>query len=111
MHITPFIQRLETAIKFSDEERRALRELPVRETDIKADQDVVREGDRPTRICFIIAGMACTSKMVARDRRQIFNFYLVGDAPDLLSLHLDVLDLTVSTITPARLGFIHHDAV
>jgi CRP-like cAMP-binding protein len=49
--------------------------------------------------------------MVYGGRRQIFNFHLVGDAPDLLSLHLDVLDHTVSTITRSRIGFIHHDAV
>jgi CRP-like cAMP-binding protein len=111
MPITSFIRRLETSVRFSNEEEQALRRLPIREMEIKAGQDVVREGDQPTRICFVIAGMACTSRVVNTGRRQIFNFHMTGDAPDLLSLHLDVLDHTISTIATSRLGFIHHDAI
>jgi CRP-like cAMP-binding protein len=111
MPITSFIRTLETAVKFSHEEEQALRKLPIRETEIKAGQDIVREGDQPTRVCFVIAGMACTSRMITTGRRQIFNFHMTGDAPDLLSLHLDVLDHTISTIATSRVGFIHHDAI
>jgi CRP-like cAMP-binding protein len=111
MPITPFIRRLESEFKFSDEEQLALRALPVREADIKADQEIVREGEQPTRVCFVISGMACSYKVVSAHKRQIFNFYLVGDAPDLLSLHLDLLDMTIATIVPSRIGFIHHDPV
>src|SRR5690349_19436920 len=111
MPITSFIRRLETFTKLSDPEKEALKSLPVREVDIQADHEIVREGDVPTRMCFVISGMACSFRMAAEARRQIVNFHLVGDAPDLLGLHLDVLDINIATITPCRLGFIHHDAI
>ncbi|MGH1591670.1 Crp/Fnr family transcriptional regulator [Methylobacterium phyllosphaerae] len=34
-----------------------------------------------------------------------------GDVPDFQSLYLEVLDITIATISSCRLGFVQHDAV
>ncbi len=38
-------------------------------------------------------------------------YHVPGDVPDLQSLHLKVLDNSVSTISPCRVGFVQHDAM
>jgi CRP-like cAMP-binding protein len=38
-------------------------------------------------------------------------FNLRGDIPDLLSLHLDVLDNSLGTITRCKVGFIQHEVL
>jgi CRP-like cAMP-binding protein len=76
---------------------------------IKADQDIVREGDRPSRSCLLLSGFACTYKMTKDGKRQIVSFNLPGDVPDLQSLHLKTLDNSIGTISPCSVGFITHD--
>ncbi|MBM1170616.1 Crp/Fnr family transcriptional regulator [Microvirga arabica] len=76
---------------------------------IKADQDIVREGDRPSRSCLLLSGFTCVYKITAGGKRQIVSFNIPGDIPDLQSLHLKVLDNSVATISQCRVGFITHD--
>ncbi|KAA2234411.1 Crp/Fnr family transcriptional regulator [Salinarimonas soli] len=85
--------------------------LPVQTAELKADQDIVREGDHPTRCCVLLEGLACVYKLTAEGRRQIMAVQVPGDIPDLQSLHLNTLDNSVGTLTPCRLGFISHDAI
>jgi CRP-like cAMP-binding protein len=59
---------------------------------IRPDQDIVREGDRPSRCCLVLEGFACMFKVTADGNRQIMNFHIPGDIPDLQSLHVKVLD-------------------
>jgi CRP-like cAMP-binding protein len=107
----PLIHKLEAAFHLSDDERRALENLPMQRASIKADQDLVREGDCLARCSLILSGFACTYKATAAGKRQIVSFNLPGDVPDLQSLHLKVLDNSVSTISPCSIGFINHDSL
>lgn len=108
MPTTAFTRRLESIAALSDEEKQAIKALPVHQMAIRADQDIVRQGDRPTRACFIVEGVSCTYKMAADSRRQIVGFHLLGDAPDLHSIHLPLLDISIGTLTPCTIGFIQH---
>jgi CRP-like cAMP-binding protein len=72
-------------------------------------QDIVREGDRPSRCCLILSGFTATYKISGDGKRQIMTFGIAGDIPDLHSLHLKVLDSSVSTLTTCRVGFITHE--
>ena len=100
------IRKLESIFTLSDDERQALENLPMQVVAIKADQDIVREGDRPSRSCLILSGFACTYKVTGDGKRQIQAFNIPGDIPDLQSLHLEVLDNSLGTITPCSVGFI-----
>jgi CRP-like cAMP-binding protein len=105
------IRKLESIFTLSDEEMMVLVNLPMQVTDIRADQDIVREGDRPTRSCLLMEGFTCISKVTGQGKRQIMGFQLAGDIPDLQSLHLEVLDTTLSTMTPCKVGFIQHETL
>jgi CRP-like cAMP-binding protein len=107
----PLIHKLESVFTLTDAERQALETLPMQVALIKDDQDIVREGDRPTRSCLILSGFACAYKVTAGGKRQIVSFTIAGDIPDLQSLHLKVLDISIATLSPCRVGFITHEAL
>jgi CRP-like cAMP-binding protein len=107
----PLIRKLESVFALTDEERQALETLPMQLAVLKDHQDIVREGDRPSRSCLILSGFACVYKMTAHGKRQIVSFSIAGDIPDLQSLHLEVLDTSVSTISQCRVGFIQHEVL
>jgi hypothetical protein len=91
-HDNPLIRKIESVFMPSDDERQALETLPMQVVAIKPDQDIVREGGRPSRSCLILRGFACTYKVTKDGKRQIIAFNLAGDVPDLESLHLKVLE-------------------
>jgi CRP-like cAMP-binding protein len=105
----PLIRKLESVFALTDDERQALETLPMQVAVLKDHQDIVREGDCPSRSCLILSGFACVYKLTGG--RQIVSFAIAGDIPDLQSLHLKVLDNSVSTISPCRVGFVTHDAL
>jgi CRP-like cAMP-binding protein len=104
-------RKLASIFSLSDEEIEAVRRLPVQLVDIKSDQDVVREGDQPTRSCIVLEGFACIYKMTGDGKRQIMAFQIAGDVPDLQSLHLTYLDSSVGTLSPCTVGFVRHEAL
>lgn len=105
------IRKLESIFDLADEERTALEALPMQVQVLKADQDIVREGDRPSRSCLILDGYAATYNVTGRGKRQIMAFHMPGDIPDLQSLHLKVLDSSLGTLTQSTVGFIQHEAL
>jgi CRP-like cAMP-binding protein len=79
--------------------------------DLRADQDIVREGDRVSRCCALLEGFACRYKMTAQGKRQIMSFHIPGEVPDLQSIHLKTMDHTLQTLTPSKVGFVTHEAI
>src|SRR3954452_20057578 len=105
------IRKLETGLVLSDEERNAILQLPVTTRDLKADQDIVRDGDRPSQCCLLVEGFLCRYKTLPDGAQTIMAFYVAGDMPDVHSLHIGVMDHTLSTVAPSRVAFIPHDAM
>ena len=110
-HYNPLIRKLDSIFVLTDDERQALETLPMQVVAIKENQDIVRAGDRPSRSCLVLSGFTCTYKMTGHGKRQIVGFSIPGDVPDLQSLHLTVLDNSISTISQCRVGFITHEAL
>lgn len=102
------VRKLDSIAKLGDDERDALRGLPLAVRRLGADETVVTEGDRPSECCLVLDGLLCGFKMAAEGSRQITGFYIPGDLPDLQSLHLKVLDHSLAALTPSRLAFIPH---
>jgi CRP-like cAMP-binding protein len=102
---------MENIFELSGEERAALENLPMQVQSLRADQDVVREGDRPSRCCLVLEGYAVSYKHTGHGKRQIMAFHIPGDIPDLQSLHLRVLDSSLGTITHCQVGFIQHETL
>lgn len=97
--------------ELTSEERAALEALPMLTAQIDANQDIVREGDRPSRCFAVLSGIAGTYKSTRAGKRQVLSYHVPGDVPDFQSLHLGVLDITIATVSPCRVGFVQHEAV
>jgi len=107
----PLIRKLESIFDLTEEERHGIAKLPVSIRDLKADEDIVRDGDRPTRCCLILDGFAFRYKALEGGKRQIFSFHIPGDIPDVQSLHLTMMDHALGTLTPSKVAFIQHETV
>lgn len=109
----PFLWKMISIARFelTSEERAALETLPMLTAQIDANQDIVREGDRPSRCFAVLSGIAGTYKSTRAGKRQVMSYHVPGDVPDFQSLHLGVLDITIATVSPCRVGFVQHDAV
>ncbi|MFL5120953.1 MAG: Crp/Fnr family transcriptional regulator, partial [Microvirga sp.] len=107
----PLVRKLESIAPLSDEERHAIVALPMMVRHLKADQDIVRDQDRPSQCCLILDGFACRYKVIEGGKRQIFSFHIPGDIPDLQSLHLDIMDHSLGTIVASKVAFFPHETV
>lgn len=105
------IRRLRAASGLSEEEIRAIHALPFVVRDYPAEQPIVSDGQRPTESCMIVDGFCARSKVTSDGRRQILSIHIPGEIPDLMSLHLHIMDHDLSTLTPCILGFIPHEAL
>lgn len=107
----PLIRKLETIFVLSEDERDTLQSLTGSVRTLGADQDIVREGDRPSACCLILEGIAHRYKLTESGKRQIVSFHIPGDIPDLQSLHLEVMDHSLGTLSQSKLAFLPHDTV
>jgi CRP-like cAMP-binding protein len=107
----PLIRKLESIAPLSEAERQCVLSLPLATRKFGADQDFVREGDRPSECCLIVEGFGCRYGVTAEGKRQIMSIHIPGDMPDLQSIHLTVMDHSLMTITPSTLGFTPHESV
>src|SRR5918997_1739735 len=105
------LRKLRSISPLTDDEKHCLLTLPLSIKSVAPDQDIVREGDRPSECCLVVQGFVCRYKLTAAGKRQIFSFHLPGDIPDLQSLHLKVMDHSLSTLTPSKLAFIPHESL
>jgi CRP-like cAMP-binding protein len=105
------VRKLETIVPVSDEERRALLNLPYTLRELGPDQDLGREGDQPSQCCLIVEGYAYRHKVTRSGKRQIFSVHVPGEVPDLQSLRLHTLDHTLSTMNRARVAFLPHPPI
>ncbi|WID99256.1 Crp/Fnr family transcriptional regulator [Bosea vestrisii] len=110
-HLEKMVRKLETISPLSPEDKELLFGLLVSERQFEAYQDVVSEGERTKQCCLVIEGLICRYKLVADGGRQILSLHIPGDIPDLHSLHIEEMDHSLGTLTPATVGFIPHDAI
>ncbi len=108
---TPLIHKLESILILSEDEKHVLRKLSGTIKTVGPRQDLVREGDRPSECCLILEGFAYRYKLTEGGKRQIFSFHIPGDIPDLQSLHLDVMDHSLGSLTATKAMFISHETV
>ncbi|MBV9564424.1 MAG: Crp/Fnr family transcriptional regulator [Bradyrhizobium sp.] len=105
------VRRLRTTSGLTADEEQAIRVLPVTVRSYGANQTIVRDGDRPTECCLIVAGFCLRAKTTSTGHRQILSIHIPGEIPDLQSLHLHELDHDLVSLTDCTLGFISHIAL
>ena len=102
-------RRLQATSKLQPDEEGSLSAIRWDVLDLPAKTDFILEGERPTRCCLVLDGLAMRSNVTKAGERQIESVHIPGDIPDLQSLHLARMDHFIGTITPCRLAFVAHD--
>ena len=105
---TKFIAKLERRHPFSDRERAALMELPARDRDFEAHQQVVAEGDRRTICSMVRTGLVGRTKRLFDGEHKIVGFGLPGDLIDLESMLLPMADYGIVTYMPTTMTLVPH---
>ena len=78
---------------------------------VEGDQDLVREGDRPSHSPLLIEGFACRYKTLENGQRQIMAFHVPTEICDLASVLLKRMDYSIGTLTPATVALIPHATI
>ncbi len=105
------IDRFQKQYPLAETEMRAVERLPVKSVLVPRHGFLVREGDHPSHCQMIIEGIAGTTQTLENGRRQISAFHMRQDFPDLLSLHLEIMDCDIVALTDCRVGMVEHGAV
>jgi CRP-like cAMP-binding protein len=103
------IRKLRAGTNIDEADVEAIKTLPIRIADVRAGSALAHEGDRPEHCCLVIDGFAVRSKTTDAGKRQILSVHIPGDIPDLQSLHLNVMDHDLKTLSGCSVGFIPHE--
>jgi CRP-like cAMP-binding protein len=102
-----FAKRIREAVGLSPSDHEALRSLRVTERTLGNRELICREGDIATHCAIVLSGFVARYKII-RDREQILCFHVPGDFSDLQTLQLPVLDHSIVSIGPSRVGQVSH---
>lgn len=101
-----FTRKLSEHVPLSQKDIELLRAACGRVIDLPARHDLVREGEKPGPIVVILDGWACRHKLLPEGARRITAFLMPGDCCDMRASALDVMEHSISTLTPARVSTI-----
>jgi CRP-like cAMP-binding protein len=106
------VRKLKTRVELDAADCDAIMALPYVRRDYEAPAYVLREGERPKRVCsFIISGLAFRQKLTATGGRQIVSIQMAGDFIDLQHLFLNRADHSVQALTQLITAEIDREAL
>jgi CRP-like cAMP-binding protein len=105
------IRKLELVGRLSDDDRAALRQLPLNIKSYGPDREVVGDGEVPSHSCLLIQGLMHRYKVLPDGARQVLAYHIPGEIPDLMSVFIKVMDHSLGTVSACELAFIPHAAL
>ncbi len=93
------IRKFASRVAMSAADRALVAALPFKLRTIDASTYVLREGQRPTRCAFIVAGLAYRQKLTRNGEREIVSILTPGEFIDLQNLFLDESDHDIQALT------------
>jgi CRP-like cAMP-binding protein len=105
---SPLIRKLEQLYPLTPEEKSVLETACTREVRFAPDEDMVREGDKPSDCNVLLEGMSCRYKILPNGKRQIFSFQIPGDIVDAQSFLLQKMDHSTASLTACTVALIPH---
>jgi CRP-like cAMP-binding protein len=106
--ISQLIRKLERRDTLSDEEKQVLEGAVAWVKEARLDEDLVREGERPSESSLLLEGFAARYKLLRNGKRQITALHIPGDFVDLHSFLLKKMDHGVVALTRCRVGLVPH---
>lgn len=100
----PLARKLGNFADFSKGDLRLLDDLSSNTTTLKAGTDLIKEGDRPDDVIYLIEGWAARYKILAGGQRQITAFLIPGDLCDIHIFILKKMDHDIGLLSDARVA-------
>ncbi len=102
------IRKLKEHSSLDGEDVAALARLSFQKRHLDANEDLIRQGDKPDVAALVMSGMVGRYHLMKDGRRQYLSFHKRGDLPDAQSLFLDRMDHAVCAIGEAEMVLIPH---
>lgn len=109
--LLPFLAKLERYGRLPADDREALLLLPHSLRTVIRGVHILREGERATTCCVVLAGYACRYKILPNGSRQILSVHMKGDGVDLQNAFIPVPDYNLLTLTAAEVALIPAAAI
>lgn len=109
--VDSLIRKLEQRDRLDADEKRILRNMVVRIKEFRADEDMVREGARPTDSTLLLEGFAARYKDLPNGKRQITALHVPGDFVDLHSFLLKTMDHGIMALSGCKTGAVPHETL
>lgn len=75
---------------------------------LKANEDLIRQGDDPKVSAVVLSGMVARYHLLASGSRQYLSYHMSGDMPDAQALFIDRMDHAVCAIGNAAVALVPH---
>jgi CRP-like cAMP-binding protein len=105
------IRKLQTHSELSGADLKAIRALPYTNRSLSRNEDVVRQGDKPTTSVIVVNGMVARYHSLRSGRRQYLSLHMTGDLPDAQTLFIEQLDHAVCAIDKSEVAMVPHTAL
>jgi CRP-like cAMP-binding protein len=100
------LERWERRVPLTDEDRRAVAELPITRRTFSRDSYLVREGEPPANCHLVLSGFAYRQKLVSNGTRQIISVHIPGELIDSQNMLLPVSDHNVQSLGRSEMAMI-----
>jgi CRP-like cAMP-binding protein len=106
--LEPLIRKLELRDRLSEEEKRILGDIVGPPRNFGANEDIIREGDRPSESTLLLEGYTARASVLAGGERQITSIHVPGDFVDLHSFLIKTMDHGVTALTNCTVAGVTH---
>lgn len=105
------IRKLKEHSQLDAGDEAAIRGLTVANRSLRANEDFIRQGDKPEVSAIVTSGMVARYHVMRGGRRQYLSFHITGDMPDAQTLFIDRMDHAVCAIGKAAVALIPHEEI
>ncbi|SFQ27787.1 cAMP-binding domain of CRP or a regulatory subunit of cAMP-dependent protein kinases [Bradyrhizobium sp. Ghvi] len=105
------VRNLREHSRLADDDIDEIRSFSITTRELAADQDFVRQGDRPEVAVLVVSGMLARYHLLEGGRRQYLSFHMSGDLPDSQGLFIDRMDHALCALGPATVASIPHKQI
>jgi CRP-like cAMP-binding protein len=109
--LAPMVRKLQQWRPLDDGDEEALLALPYRVIELRPQEYMVREGDKPQNSCLMLSGFSFRHKLTGTGARQIFSIHMKGDLADLQNSLLGTADHNLQALTHVEAALIPVGAI
>lgn len=88
-----------------------IRRLPGTVRHLAKNEDILRQGDKPTEAAVVLEGFVGRYHTMPSGRRQYLSFHIPGDMPDAQTLFLETMDFSLCAIDKSTVVSVPHASI